>query len=143
MPSASAADVAATFCATLVDEWARAGLTDAVVAPGSRSTPLALALAAEPRLRVHVVLDERSAGFVALGLGLVGGRPAVVLTTSGTAAVELHPAVVEAHHARVPLLACTADRHVGCDDLVLGAERGGDGGPRGTRLAEAVDEDHP
>ena len=55
-------------------------------------------------------LDERSAGFYALGLGLATGRPAVVLTTSGTAAVELHPAVVEAHHAHVPLLACTADR---------------------------------
>jgi 2-succinyl-5-enolpyruvyl-6-hydroxy-3-cyclohexene-1-carboxylate synthase len=107
---ASSADVAATFCATLVDEWARAGLTEAVVAPGSRSTPLALALAAEPRMRVHVVLDERSAGFVALGLALASGRPAIVLTTSGTAAVELHPAVVEAHEARVPMIACTADR---------------------------------
>ncbi|HUR24236.1 MAG TPA: 2-succinyl-5-enolpyruvyl-6-hydroxy-3-cyclohexene-1-carboxylic-acid synthase [Acidimicrobiales bacterium] len=99
-----------TFAATLVDEWVRAGVTDAVVAPGSRSTPMAVALAADGRLRIHVVVDERSAGFYALGLGLSTGRPAVVLTTSGTAAVELHPAVVEAHHARVPLLACTADR---------------------------------
>ncbi len=106
----SPVDVAATFCATLVDEWARSGVTDAVVAPGSRSTPMALALRADPRLRVHVFLDERSAGFFALGIGLATGRPAVVLTTSGTAAVELHPAVVEAHHAGVPLLACTADR---------------------------------
>lgn len=106
----SPADVAATFCATLVDEWVRAGVTDAVVSPGSRSTPLALALAADSRLRVHVHHDERAAGFVALGLGLATGRPAVVLTTSGTAAVELHPAVVEAHHARVPLVAVTADR---------------------------------
>ncbi|MDA8281857.1 MAG: thiamine pyrophosphate-binding protein, partial [Actinomycetota bacterium] len=64
-----------TFTATLVDEWARAGLTDAVVAPGSRSTPLVAALAADGRLRLHVVLDERSAGFVALGLGLATGRP--------------------------------------------------------------------
>ncbi len=104
------ADVAATFCATLVDEWWRAGITDVVVAPGSRSTPLALAVAAEPGLRVHVHHDERSAGFLALGLGLATGRPAIVVTTSGTAAVELHPAVVEAHHARVPLLAVTADR---------------------------------
>ena len=99
-----------TFAATLVDEWARAGVTDAVVAPGSRSTPLAVALAGEPRLRLHVVLDERSAAFFALGLGLASGRPAVLLTTSGTAAVELHPALVEAHQAGVPLLACTADR---------------------------------
>jgi 2-succinyl-5-enolpyruvyl-6-hydroxy-3-cyclohexene-1-carboxylate synthase len=103
-------DVQAAFCAVLVDEWARGGVTDAVVAPGSRSTPLVIALDADPRLRVHVVLDERSAGFVALGLGLATGRPAVVATTSGTAAVELHPAVVEAAHAGVPLIAATADR---------------------------------
>ncbi|HVE46519.1 MAG TPA: 2-succinyl-5-enolpyruvyl-6-hydroxy-3-cyclohexene-1-carboxylic-acid synthase [Acidimicrobiales bacterium] len=99
-----------TFAATLVDEWVRAGVTDAVVAPGSRSTPMAVALAGDGRLRLHVVVDERSAAFFALGLGLSSGRPAVVLTTSGTAAVELHPAIVEAHHAGVPLLACTADR---------------------------------
>ncbi len=100
----------AAFAATLVDEWARAGVRHAVIAPGSRSTPLTLALAADGRLRLHVVLDERSAGFVALGLGLGAGRPAVVVTTSGTAAVELHPAVVEAHHAGVALIAVTADR---------------------------------
>ena len=104
------ADVQATWVATLVDEWARAGVTDAVVAPGSRSTPLLDALAADGRIRLHVVLDERSAGFVALGLGLATGRPAPVVTTSGTAAVELHPAVVEAHQAGVPLLVVTADR---------------------------------
>lgn len=101
---------AATFCATLADEWARAGLTDVVVAPGSRSTPLALAVAADGRLRVHVHHDERSAGFLALGLALASGRPAPVITTSGTATVELHPAVVEAHQARVPMICCTADR---------------------------------
>jgi 2-succinyl-5-enolpyruvyl-6-hydroxy-3-cyclohexene-1-carboxylate synthase len=99
-----------TFAATLVDEWARSGLTDAVVAPGSRSTPLVAALAADGRLRLHVVLDERSAGFVALGIGLSTGRAAPVVVTSGTAAVELHPAVVEADQAGVPLLAVTADR---------------------------------
>jgi 2-succinyl-5-enolpyruvyl-6-hydroxy-3-cyclohexene-1-carboxylate synthase len=103
-------NVAATFCATLVDEWARAGLTRAVLSPGSRSTPLALALAAEPRIRLHVVLDERSAAFFALGIGLRTGAPALVLTTSGTAAAELHPAVIEAHYAGVPLLVVTADR---------------------------------
>ena len=102
--------VAATFCATLVDEFARGGVTDAVVAPGSRSTPLTVALARDERIRVHVHVDERSAGFLALGLGLATGRPAVVVTTSGTAAVELHPAVVEADLAGVPLLACTTDR---------------------------------
>lgn len=103
------ADVAATFCATLVDEWVRGGVTHAVVSPGSRSTPLALALAAAAGLEVHVHHDERSAGFMALGIGLAGGL-AVVVTTSGTAAVELHPAVVEAHQAGVPLIVCTADR---------------------------------
>ncbi len=108
--AAATADVAATFCATLVDEWVRSGVTDAVVSPGSRSTPLAVALAADGRLRLQVHHDERSAAFLALGLGLASGRPAIVVTTSGTAAVELHPAVVEADHARVPLVACTADR---------------------------------
>ena len=101
---------AATFCATLIDEWVRAGVTDAVVAPGSRSTPMVLALVADGRMRLHVHPDERSAGFVALGIGMATGRPAVALTTSGTAAVELHPAVVEAHEAGVPMLVCTADR---------------------------------
>lgn len=102
--------VAATYCATLVDQWVRGGVRHAVVSPGSRSTPLALALAADGRLGLSVHHDERSAGFVALGIGLASGVPAIVLTTSGTAAVELHPAVVEAYHACVPLIAATADR---------------------------------
>jgi 2-succinyl-5-enolpyruvyl-6-hydroxy-3-cyclohexene-1-carboxylate synthase len=103
-------DATTAFATALVDEWARAGVTDAVVAPGSRSAPLALALARDDRIRVHVVLDERSAAFRALGIGLATGRPAVVCCTSGTAAANFHPAVVEASHARVPLLVCTADR---------------------------------
>ncbi|HTX62407.1 MAG TPA: 2-succinyl-5-enolpyruvyl-6-hydroxy-3-cyclohexene-1-carboxylic-acid synthase, partial [Acidimicrobiales bacterium] len=102
--------VVATFTATLVDEWVRAGVRDAVVCPGSRSTPLALALARRAELRVHVRLDERGAGFFAIGLAGATGRPVVVCVTSGTAAAELHPAVVEAHHGRVPLIVCTADR---------------------------------
>ncbi len=101
---------AATFCATVVDEWVRCGITDAVICPGSRSTPMALALAADDRVRVHVHHDERSAGFLALGLATASGRPAPVLVTSGTAGVELHPAVVEAHHGRIPMICCTADR---------------------------------
>jgi 2-succinyl-5-enolpyruvyl-6-hydroxy-3-cyclohexene-1-carboxylate synthase len=107
------ADVQATFCATLVDEWVRAGVHHAVVCPGSRSTPLALALADRADhgdLALHVHHDERSGGFLALGLALACGEPTVVLTTSGTAAAELHPAVVEADLAGVPLLVCTADR---------------------------------
>jgi 2-succinyl-5-enolpyruvyl-6-hydroxy-3-cyclohexene-1-carboxylate synthase len=103
-------DLQATFCATLVDEWARDGVEHAVVCPGSRSTPLAVALAADDRLRVHVQHDERSGGFLALGLAAATGEAVVVLTTSGTAAVELHPAVVEADLSGVPLLVCTANR---------------------------------
>ena len=116
-------DVQAAFCAVLCDEWARGGVTDAVVAPGSRSTPMVTALEEESRIRVHVVLDERSAGFMALGLALAGRRPAVVVTTSGTASVELHPSVVEASQAGVPLIAVTTDRppelhHVGAPQTV-------------------------
>ena len=103
-------DRQAAFAATLVDEWVRAGVRHAVVCPGSRSTPLALAVAAESRLALHVRLDERSAGFTALGIGMATGLPAVVVVTSGTAAAELHAAVVEADLARVPMLVCTADR---------------------------------
>jgi 2-succinyl-5-enolpyruvyl-6-hydroxy-3-cyclohexene-1-carboxylate synthase len=103
------ASTQATFCATLVDEWARAGVAHAVVAPGSRSTPLALALAADDRVRVHVFHDERAAAFAALGIGLASKRPAVLLCTSGTAATHLHAAVVEADLSCVPLLVCTAD----------------------------------
>ncbi|MDQ6944869.1 MAG: 2-succinyl-5-enolpyruvyl-6-hydroxy-3-cyclohexene-1-carboxylic-acid synthase [Actinomycetota bacterium] len=120
-------DVSAAFASVVVDEWGRAGVTDAVVAPGSRSTPLLVALAADGRLRIHVVLDERSAGFVALGFGLATGRPAPVVTTSGTAAVELHPAIVEADQAAIPLIAVTADRppelhHVGASQTVEQAD---------------------
>jgi 2-succinyl-5-enolpyruvyl-6-hydroxy-3-cyclohexene-1-carboxylate synthase len=103
-------DATTAFARTLVDEWTRHGITDACLAPGSRSAPLALALAADDRIRVHVHLDERSASFFALGLGRASGRPAVLLCTSGSAAANFHPAVLEAHHGRVPLVVCTADR---------------------------------
>ncbi|MSY23126.1 MAG: hypothetical protein F2668_09125, partial [Actinobacteria bacterium] len=95
------ADVAATYCATLIDEWVRLGLTDAVICPGSRSTPMALAAAQDVRVRVHVHHDERSASFMALGLGLATGRAAMLLCTSGTAAAQFHAAVIEAHQAFV------------------------------------------
>ncbi|SOC49174.1 2-succinyl-5-enolpyruvyl-6-hydroxy-3-cyclohexene-1-carboxylate synthase [Blastococcus aggregatus] len=101
------------FARVLVDELLRGGVTDAVLAPGSRSAPVALALAAaerDGRLRLHVRIDERTASFLALGLARASGRPVPVLTTSGTAAAHLHAAVLEADAAGVPLLALTADR---------------------------------
>ena len=107
--SVATGPIQAAFCETFVDELVRAGVTDAVVSPGSRSTPLALAIAASP-LRRHIRLDERSACFVALGLARSTGRAVLVLVTSGTAAAELHAGVVEAHLDRVPLIVATADR---------------------------------
>ena len=94
----------------IVEEMVLAGVTDVVVCPGSRSTPLALASRAHPGLRVRVLLDERSAGFFALGLARASRRAAGVLVTSGTAAANLLPAAVEASLARVPLILLTADR---------------------------------
>ena len=95
---------------TLTDELARGGVTEACLAPGSRSAPLSLALLADERFRVHVRIDERSASFLALGLAKATGAPAVVLSTSGTAAANFHPAVVEAHESRTPMIVVTADR---------------------------------
>jgi 2-succinyl-5-enolpyruvyl-6-hydroxy-3-cyclohexene-1-carboxylate synthase len=102
--------VQATFAATLFDEWCRHGLSDVVVCPGSRSTPLALAADRRSELRVHVRVDERSAGFFALGRALATKRPVALVVTSGTAAAELHAAVAEADLAGVALLVLTADR---------------------------------
>ena len=100
----------ATFCATLVDEWLLCGVKHAVICPGSRSTPMAVALANRADIELHVFHDERSAAFAALGIGKASKVPAILLCTSGTAAVEFYAAVVEADHALVPILVCTADR---------------------------------
>jgi 2-succinyl-5-enolpyruvyl-6-hydroxy-3-cyclohexene-1-carboxylate synthase len=97
------------FAVTLFDELARGGMTDVVICPGSRSTPLVLAVAAS-RLRMHVRLDERSAGFFAIGRALVTDTPVGIVVTSGTAAAELTAAVVEADLAGVALVVITADR---------------------------------
>ena len=97
----------------LVDELVRGGVREAVLSPGSRSAPLAFALHDADRagrLRLHVRIDERSAAFLALGLAKESGRPVPVVTTSGTATANLHPAVLEASHSGVPLLLLTADR---------------------------------
>ncbi len=93
-----------------VDELARCGMRHACTSPGSRSSPIVLALVGEPRLRAWSHIDERCAGFFALGLAKMTGLPAAVAVTSGTAAANLAPAVHEAHEARVPLLVLTADR---------------------------------
>ena len=97
----------------LVDELVGNGVRDVVLSPGSRNAPLSMALHradAAGRLRLHVRIDERTAGFLALGLSRGEGRPAAVVTTSGTAVANLHPAVLEAHHGGVALLVLTADR---------------------------------
>jgi 2-succinyl-5-enolpyruvyl-6-hydroxy-3-cyclohexene-1-carboxylate synthase len=94
----------------LADELARCGLRHAVTCPGSRNAPLILTLAAEERIRAISVLDERSAGYLAIGIAKSTGRPVAVACTSGTAAANLLPAVAEAREARVPLVVLTADR---------------------------------
>lgn len=101
------------FATAVVDELIRCGVREAVLAPGSRSAPLALALAEadrDGRLRLHVRIDERSAGFLAIGLIRGTSLPVPVVTTSGTAVANLHPTVLEASHAGLPLLVLSADR---------------------------------
>jgi 2-succinyl-5-enolpyruvyl-6-hydroxy-3-cyclohexene-1-carboxylate synthase len=99
-----------TLLRAFADELARCGMQAACTSPGSRSAPLALTLAHERRLNCYSHIDERCAGFFALGLAKASGLPVAVACTSGTAAAELLPAVIEAREARVPLLVLTADR---------------------------------
>jgi 2-succinyl-5-enolpyruvyl-6-hydroxy-3-cyclohexene-1-carboxylate synthase len=110
MSVVSPSDTQATYVATLVDQWIACGLRDVVVCPGSRSTPMTLALARRSELRVSVRLDERGAGFYAIGRALESQLPVAIVVTSGTAAAELHAAVAEADQAYVPLIVITADR---------------------------------
>ena len=101
------------FGIAFTDELVRCGLREVVLAPGSRSTPLAMAFGEAERhglVRLHVRIDERSASFTALGLAKTSRQPVVVLCTSGTAAANFHPAVIEADESGVPLLVLTADR---------------------------------
>jgi len=104
---------ATAYAVALLDEFARLGLRDIVLSPGSRSQALALAAAEYERagtLRLHVRIDERVGGFLALGLSVATGLPVVVIMTSGTAVANLHPAVLEAHHSGVPLIIVSSDR---------------------------------
>jgi 2-succinyl-5-enolpyruvyl-6-hydroxy-3-cyclohexene-1-carboxylate synthase len=94
----------------LVDQLVARGLEQAVLCPGSRNAPLAFALEADERVTLHTRIDERTAAFLALGLSKASRRPVAVVTTSGTATANLHPAVLEAAHAGVALVAVTADR---------------------------------
>jgi 2-succinyl-5-enolpyruvyl-6-hydroxy-3-cyclohexene-1-carboxylate synthase len=103
-------DVTQSFAATFVDELAAQGVDFACISPGSRSAPLAIALQRHPKIRVLVHIDERSSSFFGVGLAKATGKPVVLLCTSGTAAAEFHPAVVEASHSRTPLIVLTADR---------------------------------
>ena len=106
MPTSGSHLLLRAFC----EELARCGARHACTSPGSRSTPIVLALAHEPGLAASSHIDERSAAFFALGLAKAGGRPAILACTSGTAAANYAPAVIEADHARVPLIVLTADR---------------------------------
>ncbi len=105
------------FSLSLIDEWYRSGVRQAVICPGSRSTPLTLALLMDERFEITIRLDERSAGFFAVGLAMASLKPVVILVTSGTAAAELHPAVVEADLAQIPVIVCTSDRPAELHDV--------------------------
>lgn len=103
-------EVLTRYVTNFVDELVANGLTDAVISPGSRSTPLALTLAEHKEIKDWVIIDERSAAFFALGLAKKSKHPVVLVCTSGTATANYYPAIVEAYHSRVPLIVLTADR---------------------------------
>jgi 2-succinyl-5-enolpyruvyl-6-hydroxy-3-cyclohexene-1-carboxylate synthase len=107
---AEAPNAGTLWARVLLDELARCGVRHLVISPGSRSTPLVLAAARDPRFRMVAQVDERAAGFLALGVGKGTGVPAAAITTSGTAVANLLPAVVEAAQSETPLLVLTADR---------------------------------
>ncbi|WP_078379284.1 2-succinyl-5-enolpyruvyl-6-hydroxy-3-cyclohexene-1-carboxylic-acid synthase [Sutcliffiella halmapala] len=98
------------YLAAFVDELVKSGMTDVVISPGSRSTPIAILMAEHPNLKITVLIDERSASFYALGLAKTTGKPVALLCTSGTAATNYYPAIVEAYQSRIPLIVLTADR---------------------------------
>jgi 2-succinyl-5-enolpyruvyl-6-hydroxy-3-cyclohexene-1-carboxylate synthase len=93
-----------------VEELVRSGLEAVCIAPGSRSTPLAIAFHENPAVRSYINLDERSAAFFALGIAQATDKPVALICTSGTAAANFYPAIVEAHQSQIPLLVLTTDR---------------------------------
>ena len=110
--------VAASTAAGLIDAFVAAGVTDVIASPGSRSTPFLIAALQSESLKVRSVIDERAAGFIALGQARRTGRPTLLLCTSGTAAAHYYPAVIEAYRDEIPLLVLSADRPAdlqGCD----------------------------
>ncbi|WP_449537347.1 2-succinyl-5-enolpyruvyl-6-hydroxy-3-cyclohexene-1-carboxylic-acid synthase [Ferdinandcohnia sp. Marseille-Q9671] len=98
------------YVASFVDELVRVGVTETIVSPGSRSTPMAILMAEHPKMNITVNIDERSSAFYALGVAKATKKPVAILCTSGTAAANYYPAIVEAYHSRVPLIVLTADR---------------------------------
>jgi 2-succinyl-5-enolpyruvyl-6-hydroxy-3-cyclohexene-1-carboxylate synthase len=98
------------YLAAFVGEMVESGITDVVVSPGSRSTPLAIMMAEHPGLQVHIQIDERSAAFFALGMAKASNKAVALLCTSGTATANYYPAIIEASISRVPLIVLTADR---------------------------------
>ena len=108
MSDAGAANL--RWAMALVDGLTAAGVRHAVISPGSRSTPLALACLRHPRLRTWIQVDERSSGFFALGLSKADRRPVMIICTSGSAPANWFPAVIEANHGLIPLILLTADR---------------------------------
>ena len=99
-----------SWASTLVKECYKQGVRDAVLSPGSRNTSIVLALTHFPGIRCVSVIDERSAGFVALGMSKVTKRPTLLCCTSGTAGANYYPAIIEAYQSSIPLIALTADR---------------------------------
>ncbi|MCY8619806.1 2-succinyl-5-enolpyruvyl-6-hydroxy-3-cyclohexene-1-carboxylic-acid synthase, partial [Bacillus haynesii] len=98
------------YIGNFIDELSLAGVTEAVICPGSRSTPLAILAASHPDINVHIHVDERSAAFFAMGMAKAMRKPVALICTSGTAAANFYPAVIEAHYSRIPLMILTADR---------------------------------
>ena len=110
MPDIDIQNIQTYHAAFVVRSLAAKGLEHVIISPGSRSTPLTLAFAAHPSIKSHVIVDERSAAFVAVGIASASGKPAALVCTSGTAVANYFPAVAEAQKAGLPLMVLSADR---------------------------------